>query len=334
MCVETTGDETRQKPFVTKTKPLRVAVAGLGVVGEGAVFEVLAHDDFVFAGALVRNAGKSRDSAINAALVHTDIEALLASSPDIVIDALSDGEAGRKLIEASLRRGASVISANKQAVAGALGALHALARDHGASFAYSSSVGGGAPMIETVREAAADGEIVAIKAILNGTVNFILTSMKRGADFDEAVRQAQAAGFAEADPSADLSGLDAKAKISILIYEAFGTEPELDDIVVQGLDNAAATAFSNAQGDWRQVSRVEKRNGKMVALLAYECVDDDPLFSKADGEGNVMRAKTVTGAMFECAGRGAGRQPTVASIFADLAVINAKIKAEGFSPAD
>src|SRR5690606_11208930 len=119
-----------------------------------------------------------------------------------------------------LARGVDVVSANKQAIGADLAALTALAAGTGARLLYSASVGGGAPLIETVRRARAHGPVVRIEAVLNGTCNFILNRLAEGADFEDALAGARDAGFAEEDPTADLTGLDAAAKLAILAHEA------------------------------------------------------------------------------------------------------------------
>jgi len=223
------------------------------------------------------------------------------------------------LIEAALSRGVHVVTANKQAIAGVLGPLQELAQRNKAILAYSPSVGGGAPMVETVRRARAKGEAKTISAILNGTVNYILTSMKNGAAFDDAVRAAQAAGFAEPDPSADLSGEDARAKISILTYEAFGREFPQDSIRVEPLTAERASEFIRIGGVWKQMAVIKRAgDGGISARVRFERVDDDPLFSKVEGEGNALRVVNADQGEFSCEGKGAGRAPTVASIFAEL----------------
>jgi homoserine dehydrogenase len=243
----------------------------------------------------------------------------LVEHPDVVVDALPSGEAGRRLIEAALSRGVSVVTANKQAIAGALAPLHDLARRNKATFAYSPSVGGGAPMVETTRRARAQGDARVISAILNGTVNYILSAMKSGADFDEAVSAAQAAGFAEPDPTADLSGEDARAKISILTYEAFGREFSQNSIRVEPLTAARAAEFVRLGGVWKQMSVIKRSgDGGVSARVQFERVDDDALFSQVEGEGNALRVLNTNGAEFTCKGKGAGRGPTVDSIFAEL----------------
>ena len=130
---------------------------------------------------------------------------------------------------------------------------------------------------------------------------------------------AQVAGFAEPDPTADLSGEDARAKISILTYESFGRELPQDAIRVEPLTADKAAEFARLGGVWKQLSTVKKSaDGGITARVRFERVDDDPLFSRIEGEGNALRIVNTNGREFACEGKGAGRAPTVASIFADL----------------
>ncbi len=299
---------------------LRVAVAGLGVIGEGAALE-LAKDETPYAlcAALVRDPSKARAAKLAALRTYADPAVMLVEHPDVVIDALPSGEAGRRLIEAALSKGVSVVTANKQAIAGALALLHKHAAQHHAVLEYAPSVGGGAPMVETVRRARSLGAPREISAILNGTVNFILSAMKNGAAFSDAVKRAQDAGFAEPDPSADLSGEDARAKISILTYEAFGREIDLDAIAVEPLTEERANAFSKNGGVWKQLARITRdANGGLRAGVGFQRVDSDPLFRKVEREGNALRVVNADGRALTCEGRGAGREPTVESILGDL----------------
>lgn len=301
------------------SKKLRVAVAGLGVIGEGAGLRTVADEnDYELCGALVRDASKPRAGVLISMPVHTDVDKLLSEKPDVIIDALPSGEAGAALIHAALSQGVSIVSANKQAVAGSLAKLHALADANGARLAYAAAVGGGAPMVETAQRAAKAGNIVEMTAILNGTVNFILDLMKGGVSFDDAVRRAQDAGFAEPDPTADLSGEDARAKIAILAYHAFGVDIDLDAIELEALDVDRAAGFLEEGGVWKQLARISKNGDVLTARVSFECVDDDPFFSATPGESNALQAITAEGEVFVCKGKGAGRRPTVESLFADL----------------
>lgn len=325
MCVDVIDKAEAEKP-VSGASPLRVAVAGLGTIGEGAALCVIDEADKVLCAALVGDASKARSDRFAQTLVTEDIDALLDARPDIILDALPVGDAGQVLIEKALSRGISVVSANKQAVAGSIDKFEALARQNDATLSYSASVGGGAPMVETVREAAAEGDVVEMTAILNGTVNYILTALGDGGSFEEAVRQAQEAGFAEPDPTADLSGDDARAKISILCYEAFGAEIDLKSVPTQALDADLASEILKSGGQWRQLSKIRKHNsGAVIASVTIEKVSDDDFFAGVRDEGNALRVVTETGEDFSCVDKGAGRSPTVASLFSDLEKIRATL---------
>jgi homoserine dehydrogenase len=303
--------------------PMRVAVAGLGTIGEGAALRIAADaHDYRLSAALVRNAAKRRLDAFSAAVIADRVETLLATRPEAIVEALPDGAAGRALIKAALSKGISIVTANKQAIAGEMAALTALAAQNGAQFRYSPSVGGGAPLVETVAQAAAAGRVRKITAVLNGTVNFILTSLAAGVPFAEAVRRAQIAGFAEPDPSADLSGADARAKIAILSFVAYGREIALDAIEVEALTEEKAAAFAAAGGVVKQLATLEENNGDLIAAVRFTRVDDDPFFRNAEWEANALRAALVDGRAFEARGKGAGRRPTVESILADLGDIS------------
>lgn len=325
MCLEVVNQSVNESDSAVASlqSRLRVGVAGLGVIGEGAALDILRRDeDYEFAGALVRSAAKDRGAGFDKENLYDDIDTFLEAKPDIVIDALPCGDAGRSLINTALTRGVSVVSANKQAVAGSLAEFHDLAKAQGAAFRYSASVGGGAPMVETVRRAALAGSVKSIDAILNGTVNFILSAMKDGEAFEAAVKQAQQAGFAEPDPTADLSGEDAKAKSSILCFEAFGRELAPNAIALEALTPALAQKILREGGVWKQLATITKdAQDTLQATVSFRRVDDDPLFCGTLGEGNALRVTNTDGAVLECKGKGAGQRPTVDSLLTDLGEI-------------
>lgn len=173
------------RPRSRSARPLGVALAGCGVVGGGVVgggvlSRLLADPRFEVVGVLVRDPDKARDVAIPGGLTLSDPAALLAREPDVVVEAISDASTGLALIRAALSRGVDVVSANKQAVGSDLPGLTALAKTTGARLLYSASVGGGAPLIETVRRAAVQGDIVRIEAVLNGACNFTMHRREGG----------------------------------------------------------------------------------------------------------------------------------------------------------
>ena len=317
-------DKTIAPNMVASDTSLSVGIAGLGVVGGGVAQRVAAENNhhFKFSSVLVSDRNKKRDVKLTSSNIFDDVDAFLNTGCDLVVDALSCGETGAVLTEKALERGMSVISANKQALAGQLAAFHQLAEKNGAKLLYSAAVGGGSPMVETVARARQQGNVIAIDAIVNGTVNFILTAMGDGLSFADAVKEAQDVGFAEADPTADLSGLDAKAKASILAYEAWGVEPNDAGFSAQALDEVLANDLVSQTGTWRQLTRISrKQSGDVTADVKFENVEEVPLFRSAANEANVLRATMDTGEIFTCRGRGAGRVATVESILADLGVI-------------
>lgn len=295
--------------------PLKVAVAGCGVVGGGVLGRLLNDPRYQVVGVLVRDPAKPRDVACPPSLFTASADELLARKPDVVLEALSEGEAGHALIRKALEAGCDVASANKQAVSRDPGGLQDLARAKGRRVFWSASVGGGAPMIETVRRAREAGEVVAFEAVLNGTVNFMLERLGDGAAFAEALADARAAGFAEEDPSADLEGLDAAAKVRLLCHEAFGLATEGD------LPRDHLNERTPAGGGVRQIGAARLEDGRALASVALTAEHGDPLFSSLRGEGNALKVYGADGRVWRCRGRGAGRWATTESLMADLAEI-------------
>lgn len=299
-------------------RPLRVAVAGCGVVGGGALARLLEDPRVDVVGVLVRDPSKPRDvpganpRQLRPLLV-SDPEALLARQPDIVLEALSEADAGHAVIRTALEQGVDVASANKQAVSRDPAGLLALAQASGARLLWSASVGGGVPMVENLRATRAEGPVAAFEAVLNGTVNFMLARLGAGASFDQALAEARAAGFAEEDPSADLEGLDALAKVRLLAFEAFGVMPGDAEIP---RDVLRADALPPA--GTRQICRCELKDGKLVASVRLVSGDLDPLFAGLKGEENALKVIAEDGSVVRCRGRGAGRWATAESLLADL----------------
>lgn len=308
------GPETVAHPAaaLAPEQPLRVALAGCGVVGGGVLQRLTGDARFQVVGVLVRDPAKARDVAVAPELLLSDPSALLALRPDVLIEAVTDGPAGLALIRTALEQGVAVVSANKQAVCDALPELHALGGTAGVGLAYSAAVGGGSPLIETVRRAASLGEVASIEAVLNGTCNFILNRLAEGGGFDEALLAAQAAGFAEADPSADVEGLDAAAKLAILAWEATGRSPGAERIIRQTLSADAVLP----EGRVRQISRLDAGTGR--AEVKFEAVEAASPFYDLPDEANALIVTLADGRAFSTRGRGAGRRPTTESVWADL----------------
>ncbi len=313
-------------------RPLAVALAGLGVVGDGVAQRLCADPErYELTSVLIGDPSKPRGRHINPATLTGDLDRFLehpgGRRPNVVVDALSCGETGAELTRRAAAAGVAVVSANKQAIAPLIEDLHA--GRQGAHVGYAASVGGGAPMVETVRRAREEGQIVRIDAILNGTVNFILTALEAGGAFEEALTAAQAAGFAEADPSADLSGADAEAKVKILAFNAFGRVLSDHELTIDALTPQTADAFAAEGRPRRQIASLERRgDGSIDATVRYVALDDAgaralgaadaAFFADVREECNALVATLADGRRFTCRGRGAGRIPTVESVLADL----------------
>jgi len=305
-------------------RPLRIALAGYGVVGQALAERLRADPDFEISAILVRRPDLDRDVAPPVA-VTKDIDAFLATPADILVDVLSCAETGAKLCTELLPRGVHVASASKRVVSSRHALLHAAARRGGAQLLHAASVGGGAPVLETVAAAAARGPIARVSGILNGTVNFILTELAAGKDFDEALVEARRAGFAEEDPSEDLSGADAAAKIKLIAAKAFGLDPALLSVDVEPLDAAAAERIRASGVRWIQLAQVERDGDFLRASVRLRRRSAVQALPRVDGEWNCALVELASGETVECSGRGAGGFPTADSILGDLRRIAAGV---------
>lgn len=311
------GPRTGPPATFRREVPLRVALAGYGVVGQAVARRLAQEARFTIVSVLVRDAAKPRNFPSPAAITD-DPAAFLASGPDLVVDALSCEITGAELCGRMLGDGAHVASASKRMVAGAREQLAAAADAGGTALAFSAAVGGGAAMLETIARARETGEIVRAWGVLNGTVNAILTAMAQGRGFDAALASAQAAGFAEANPSADLSGEDAGAKLGIIARAAFADTGGAVDIALDPLDGAAAERIAASGERWVQLAELT-RNGdnvrgsvrlRPISALGPEVLPED--------EWNCLFLEMADGQRIACRGRGAGGAATAEAVVADL----------------
>lgn len=301
--------------------PCNVVSLGLGTVGFGVYQRLLQFPQvFRVLGVLVRDRAKYEDAGVPSELLHASIDSLRELRPSLVIDALPGREPSASLLEHYLSSRVDVVSANKTVIANSGPSLARIARDSGARLRYSAAVGGSASMLEAVSRAATRREIDSLAAVLNGTCNFVLDACTEGASLANAVAQAQQRGFAEADPSEDLSGRDAERKLKILARHAFDTE--LDAIPLQALDESivsqAARHAAQSGMKLRQVARAARRNGHIVATAEFEEVDSGSLFGRLTGEWNGLEVRYANGHTVSLRGRGAGRWPTAEAVMADV----------------
>jgi homoserine dehydrogenase len=240
-----------------QTQPLRVALLGCGVVGT-AVARLLTENagdltervgrPLEIVGVAVRRPDKNRsETGVDASLFTTDAQELVTRA-DVVIEVIGGIEPARSLILAAMKHGASVVTANKALLAEDGSRLYQAAQDCGVDLYYEASVAGAIPLLRPLRESLVGDDVRRILGIVNGTTNYVLDKMdSTGAGFADAVEQAQALGYAEADPTADVEGFDAAAKAAILASLAFHTRVGAKDVYREGITEVSAADIGAAR---------------------------------------------------------------------------------------
>ncbi|WP_076464598.1 homoserine dehydrogenase [Actinomyces mediterranea] len=321
--------------MVESLPTLKVGVLGAGTVGS-QVIRILGEkaDDFAarsgarleVGSVLVRDVDAPRDAPIARELLTTDPAAAIDGS-DLVVELIGGVEPARTLVLRALTRGISVVTGNKALLAAHGPELYAAAAESGADLYYEAAVAGAVPVVYGLRESLAGDRITKVMGIVNGTTNFILDSMAtRGLSYEDALAEAQARGFAEADPSADVNGLDAAAKCSILASLAFHTRVGIDDVEVEGItsitseDMAEAAFFGYAI---KLLAIAERRVGEDgiegVAMRVHPALVplDNPLAS-VDGASNAIVVEGEAAGRLMFYGQGAGGAPTASAVLSDL----------------
>ncbi|MGZ8345629.1 MAG: homoserine dehydrogenase [Allosphingosinicella sp.] len=315
------ADVSARKEVPVKWQPMRVALLGCGSVGAGVLSYLAQRPDlFRVNPVLVRQ--PELHSSDGGAAFTDDLDVALADAPDLVIELLGGADHPADVMCAALRRGAHVVTANKAAVARHYDALHACAEAGGVTLSYSATVGGGVPVLETLDRLGADGAVLGIEGVMNGTANFLLSRLGEGWEFDAAVAKAQELGFAEADPAADVDGHDAADKLSLLIREAFGVAVPPGRIFKQSLRDVrpGEPQAALARGEvLKQVGRCRVReDGRIQAEVRIEALPADHPLAGARGEENRFLVTDHLRATHAVFGKGAGRWPTAAAVFADV----------------
>ena len=319
------GRFDRELVEATRQPPLAVLILGLGTVGLGVYRRLAAlPDHFRVVGVLVRNRAKHSSDSVPPQLLHDSLDALAGDAfaglrPDVVVDALPGLQPSQSLVRYYLSHGINVVSANKALIAETGPDLTAIASRTAAKLRYSAAVGGSTPMLETLRREVAHGAIRSIAGVLNGTCNYILDRCAEGLLLNEAVRAAQACGFAEADPGEDLSGRDAGRKLQILARQAFGQE--LGALEIEPLNTATLmhrqTALASNE-KLRVIARAWKLDSKLFGQVQLESVALDDPFANTCNEWNRLVITRDNTEQVAITGRGAGRWPTTEAILADL----------------
>lgn len=304
-----------------RERPLRVALLGLGTVGLGVYRELISDPDrFTVTRIGVRDVEKHRDHAPPELLTDDPWE-VVESGADVVVEAIGGRFPAFDLLVRALESGTSVVTANKAVVAADGRALRVRAEESGLAFVHSAAVGAATPCIEAATRLAASAGVRSIEGVVNGTTNFVLDRLVKGEEFDDAVRAAQAAGFAEADPTTDLDGTDAAHKLAILAQAAFGVplDPagiERDSLLA--IDPARARGAAACGCVLRLVARAHVHGERISAAVRLRTLPADHLLAGVTDEWNRLLVHTRDGATTVVTGRGAGRWPTTEAVLADI----------------
>ena len=321
---------------------IAVGIIGMGTVGTGALrilrenAELIRHRVGVpveVTKIAVRDVRRDRGIDIPASLV-TDQPSQIIDDPniDIVVELIGGYEPARELILAAIAHGKHVVTANKALLAVHGPEIHAAARRAGISIGFEGSVGGGIPVIKSLREALAANRILSIYGIINGTSNYILTKMTEDErSFADVLAEAQRAGYAEADPTFDVGGIDTTHKLAILVNLAFGTHIGLKDIFTEGITAISPLDidFGKALGYKVKLLAIAKMHGgKAEARVHPTMVPDEYPIAKVGGVYNAIQIVGDACGDIMLYGRGAGSLPTGSAVVGDIMDIARQILME------
>ncbi|MBU3711671.1 MAG: homoserine dehydrogenase, partial [Limnohabitans sp.] len=313
-------------------KPIQVGLLGIGTVGRGT-FEVLQRNQEEIqrrAGrgieiSMVADLDTARAQSVvgSAAKVVADAREVIANPDiDIVIELIGGYGIARQLVMAAIDAGKHVVTANKALLAVHGTEIFEAARRKGVMVAFEAAVAGGIPIIKALREGLTANRIQWIAGIINGTTNFILSEMRdKGLPFDEVLKQAQALGYAEADPTFDIEGVDAAHKATIMSAIAFGIAVQFDKAYVEGITRLEAQDIRYAEqlGYRIKLLGIAKRVASGVELRVHPClVPSKRLIANVEGAMNAVMVQADAVGTTLYYGKGAGSEPTASAVIADL----------------
>jgi homoserine dehydrogenase len=312
--------------------PLRVGLIGLGTVGAGA-FKVLARNQaeirrragrgIEITQVAVRDIAKAKALIGDAIPVHADARKLVADPTiDIVVELIGGTDVARELVMSAIAHGKHVVTANKSLLAVHGNDIFAAASEKGVMVAFEAAVAGGVPIIKALREGLTANRIEWVAGIINGTTNFILSEMRgKGLDFATVLKEAQRMGYAEADPTFDIEGIDAAHKATILSAIAFGIPVQFERAHVEGISklNAVDIGYAEQLGYRIKLLGITKRREQGIELRVHPTlVPGKRLIANVEGAMNavMVQGDAVGTALFY--GKGAGAEPTASAVVADL----------------
>ena len=316
----------------TSHRKTRVAILGFGTVGSAVarVLQAQAFPEIEITHVYNRNVARKRsgDAAKNVpstAMWTEDINDVLSSDADVVIETIGGLQPIQGWLLDAMDRGKSVVTANKQLIAYKGAEMAERARSRGVYLLYNAAVAGGVPVIPATLQGLQGDRITRLSGIVNGTCNFILSHMEAGASYEDILKQAQAAGYAEADPSADVDGFDARAKLCILARIALHADLDPDTIATQSISTVSAVDFQYAKElgcTVRQVSRAQMDGDIVRARVAPMLVPLTSPIAWSHGTQNMVVTSGEFGGDVVFSGHGAGGNPTAVAVVSDLLAVS------------
>jgi homoserine dehydrogenase len=305
-------------------RPLRIAIFGFGTVGS-SVARILVESKpegleltHIYNRAVAR---KRVDWAPPTVEWSEDADAVLASNVDVVVELAGGLDPAGAWVRRALDSGKSVVTANKKLIAFHGIELERLAEARGGHLKYGAAVAGGVPVIPGLEQGLAGDRIERLEGILNGTCNFILSQMDEGAEYATVLAEAQKRGYAEADPTEDVGGFDARAKLAILMRLALRVAVDPEEIVPRPITQVSAVDFSYARDlgcTIRQVARAEQTGGEVAATVGPMLVDLESPLAWSRGTENMVILTGHYGGDVVFSGHGAGGHPTAVAVVSDL----------------
>jgi len=316
----------------TSEKALNVGLLGFGTVGSSFA-EVLAASGrsdiritHVYNRGIERKKTHERAKFVPSGAIWTENVDDVLTSPDVhlVVELMGGLDPIEGWLRTALSAGKHVVTANKQLIAYRGSDLFALAASKGVQLLYGAAVAGGVPVIPGMSQGLSGDRITRISGIVNGTCNFILSSMETGADYGEVLKKAQAAGYAEANPSADVDGFDARAKLCVLSRIALRAEINPDEVPAQTISHVSAIDFAYAKElgcTVRQVSRAQLDGDKVSARVGPMLVPTTSPIAWSHGTQNMVVTSGKFGGDVVFSGHGAGGHPTAVAVTSDVLAI-------------
>ena len=307
---------------------LTVGLLGFGTVGQAVARLIVERSDGLLTLSHIfnRDVARKRVAWVPDSVIWTDrIDDVLEADVDVIVEVVGGLDPARTWHERAIDAGRPVVTANKQLIATHGQALLGRAAERGVDLLFEAAVGGGIPVVRGLREGIAGDRLTSVSGILNGTCNYILTRMESaGLAFDVALQEAQAAGFAEADPTDDLEGYDARAKLCILARVGLGLDLAPADVPCESIRTISDDDFVYArrlQATIRQVSRVSAADGQVEARVGPALVPLTSPLARVIGSQNLIVAGGAYGRETTFAGYGAGGFPTAVAVVSDLLAI-------------